>query len=260
MVWIDPLFSQSRSVTSTLALFHTIHLASIANLWERGYSGPLDWCGKLCGRRISQNMFRTRMSLLSLCNAFSSEGSPDVTFLSMRQVDKICAWNYAASDYLRNREALRAMTRLFFCTFWRKDSGLVLYSFGLLILRILNCLTNRIRWSETISRCATEERTAGVNWDNFPVWKTFCYSPALGMGVPAGVKNSLLTGLPLWMQQTTQASALISLIYLVKAFNKPFESGCSRDVPIQSAVFSSAFYPEAYSELVLNVNKCRRGL
>lgn len=62
------------------------------------------------------------------------------------------------------------------------------------------------------------------------------------------------------MQQTTPASALISLIYLGKAFNKPFESGCSRDVHIQSAVFSTAFHPEAYSELVLNVKKCRRGL
>lgn len=92
-----------------------------------------------------------------------------------------------------------------------------------------------------------------------PVHKIF-YSPAVGMGVPAGVKNSLLTGLPLSVQQTTQANALISLIYLGKAFNKPFESGCSRDVHIQSAVFSSAFHPEAYSELVLNVNKCRGGL
>lgn len=62
------------------------------------------------------------------------------------------------------------------------------------------------------------------------------------------------------MQQTTQPNALISLIYLGKAFNKPFESGCSRDVHIQSAVFSGAFHPEASSELVLHVNKCRRGL
>lgn len=113
MVWIDPLFCQTHSCSSTLALFHTIHLDSIANLWERGCSGPLDWCGKLCGRRISLNTFTTRMSLLPLCDAFSCEGSPDVTCLSVRQVGKICAWNYAASDYLQDQEVVRAMTRLF---------------------------------------------------------------------------------------------------------------------------------------------------
>lgn len=51
------------------------------------------------------------MSLLLLCNTFSSEGSPDVTYLSMRQV----AWNYAASDGLQDQEAVRATARLFFC-------------------------------------------------------------------------------------------------------------------------------------------------
>lgn len=55
------------------------------------------------------------MSLLLLCNTFSSEGSPDVTYLSMRQVGKICAWNYAASDGLPDQEAVRATTRLFSC-------------------------------------------------------------------------------------------------------------------------------------------------
>lgn len=113
MVWIDPLFCQTHSCSSTLALFHTIHLDSIANLWERGCSGPVDWCGKLCGRRISLNTFTTRVSLLPLCDAFSCEGSPDVTCLSVRQVGKICAWNYAASDYLQDQEVVRAMTRLF---------------------------------------------------------------------------------------------------------------------------------------------------
>ena len=54
------------------------------------------------------------MSLLPLLNAFSSEGSPDVTYLSMKQGGKICAWNYTASNYLQDQETVRTMARCFF--------------------------------------------------------------------------------------------------------------------------------------------------
>lgn len=54
----------------------------------------------------------TRVFLLPLCNAFSSEGCPDVTYLNMRQVGKICAGNDTASDSVQDQEAARAVTRL----------------------------------------------------------------------------------------------------------------------------------------------------
>lgn len=64
-----------------------------------------------------------------------------------------------------------------------------------------------------------------------PRVKIFCSSPVLGTGGPAGVKSSSLPGSPLGMQQTTQASALISLIYLGKALI----SRLSQDVPEMDA-------------------------
>lgn len=54
-------------------------------------------------------MFRTRVSLLQPCSAFSDG---DVTYPSTGQLGKTCAWTDAASHYLQGQEDGKAMKKL----------------------------------------------------------------------------------------------------------------------------------------------------
>lgn len=65
--------------------------------------------------------------MLSEMNAFKAEHLPNRE--AGRQVGKICAWTYAASHYLQDQEAAKTMTKLLLFCAWRKESGLLLYSF-----------------------------------------------------------------------------------------------------------------------------------